>query len=144
MLHNVVGGHFGVFEGNGGDLRIGLAQQSLHDGKQWRHHPIRLNVYIAAPREAIDDIINEYPMVKDLIQHHWLCLFQWDIENDAVWSYKNHGWEKVKLTGAQMMHKSIEINGDDISINKKIIDINGKKIKTEDYKIVSQQRFTQH
>jgi uncharacterized protein YbcC (UPF0753/DUF2309 family) len=28
LLHNVVGGRIGVFEGNGGDLRIGLARQS--------------------------------------------------------------------------------------------------------------------
>ena len=33
LLHNVVGGHLGVFEGNGGDLRIGLPIQSLHDGR---------------------------------------------------------------------------------------------------------------
>ena len=29
VLHNVVGGDLGVFEGNGGDLRIGLSRQSL-------------------------------------------------------------------------------------------------------------------
>ncbi len=33
VLHNVVGGRLGVFEGNGGDLRIGLPLQSLHDGQ---------------------------------------------------------------------------------------------------------------
>ncbi|HEC73864.1 MAG TPA: DUF2309 domain-containing protein, partial [Methylophaga aminisulfidivorans] len=32
LLHNAVGQHIGVFEGNGGDLRIGLSLQSLHDG----------------------------------------------------------------------------------------------------------------
>ena len=137
MLHNVVGGNYGVFEGNGGDLRIGLPQQSLHDGKQWRHHPIRLNVYIAAPIEAIDDIINKHAMVKDLIQHHWLCLFQWDIDNDAIWFYREGRWGKMKPNDTPMMHKSIEINGDDISVSKKIIEINGKKIKTDDYKMVS-------
>ncbi|WP_150326401.1 putative inorganic carbon transporter subunit DabA, partial [Enterobacter hormaechei] len=41
VLHNVVGGHIGVFEGNGGDLRIGLSQQSVHDGKRWLHEPLR-------------------------------------------------------------------------------------------------------
>ncbi|MEJ1267947.1 putative inorganic carbon transporter subunit DabA [Pantoea ananatis] len=30
-----VGGRIGVFEGNGGDLRIGLSRQSLHDGERW-------------------------------------------------------------------------------------------------------------
>lgn len=37
VLHNIVGGHLGVFEGNGGDLRIGLSLQSLHDGDHWVH-----------------------------------------------------------------------------------------------------------
>lgn len=39
VLHNVVGGHLGVFEGNGGDLRIGLPLQSVHDGERWVHEP---------------------------------------------------------------------------------------------------------
>jgi uncharacterized protein len=39
VLHNVVGGNLGVFEGNGGDLRIGLPLQSVHDGERWVHEP---------------------------------------------------------------------------------------------------------
>ena len=54
VLHNIVGGHLGVFEGNGGDLRIGLSLQSLHDGERWVHTPLRLAVFIEASREAID------------------------------------------------------------------------------------------
>jgi uncharacterized protein YbcC (UPF0753/DUF2309 family) len=34
LLHNVAGDHIGFFEGNGGDLRIGLAKQSVHDGQE--------------------------------------------------------------------------------------------------------------
>src|SRR5690606_17271815 len=52
-LHNVVGGRIGVFEGNGGDLRIGLAWQSIHDGDNYVHEPLRLSVYIAASTERI-------------------------------------------------------------------------------------------
>ena len=78
VLHNVVGGNIGVFEGNGGDLRIGLSMQSLHDGKQWMHQPLRLSVYIEAPQSAIQEIVNQHQFVKNLIDNNWLYLFSLD------------------------------------------------------------------
>jgi uncharacterized protein YbcC (UPF0753/DUF2309 family) len=75
LLHNVVGGHIGVFEGNGGDLRIGLPLQSLHDGEQLRHTPLRLSVYIEAPRAAIESVLSEHATVRDLVDNGWLHLF---------------------------------------------------------------------
>jgi len=95
LLHNVVGGHIGVFEGNGGDLRIGLAKQSLHDGKQWRHQPVRLSVYIAAPKQAIEDIINKHQAVADLINNQWLYLFQLDDDGTGVWRFHQNDWVTV-------------------------------------------------
>ena len=51
VLHNVVGGHLGVFEGNGGDLRIGLPMQSLHDGRALRAHaPAAVGLHRGAAR----------------------------------------------------------------------------------------------
>ena len=76
VLHNVVGGRLGVFEGNGGDLRIGLPMQSLHDGSQWQHTPLRLSVFIEAPQAAIDSIIAKHAVVKNLVDNQWLHLFQ--------------------------------------------------------------------
>lgn len=96
LLHNVVGGNYGVFEGNGGDLRIGLSMQSLHDGQEWRHHPLRLSVYIAAPREAIAAIIAKHQAVADLIQNHWLFLFQWDAEQKQIWQITEGQWQLVQ------------------------------------------------
>ena len=81
ILHNAVGGNIGLFEGNGGDLRIGLAMQSLHNGDKWMHEPIRLNVYIAAPQSAIAAIYNKHTMVKELIDNHWLTLIRWGDDN---------------------------------------------------------------
>ncbi|BDX04785.1 YbcC family protein [Planctobacterium marinum] len=77
VLHNAVAGNIGVFEGNGGDLRIGLSMQSLHDGKRWMHTPQRLSVYIAAPQEAIEGIVNKHSHIKQLIDNDWLYLFSW-------------------------------------------------------------------
>ena len=76
VLHNVVGGRLGVFEGNGGDLRIGLPMQSLHDGNDWQHTPLRLSVFIEAPQAAIDGIIAKHAVVKNLVDNQWLHLFQ--------------------------------------------------------------------
>lgn len=78
VLHNAVGDHIGVFEGNGGDLRVGLAMQSLHDGQQWMHTPQRLAVYIRAPKRFIESIVAKHPLLQQLISNQWLYIFQWD------------------------------------------------------------------
>ena len=95
LLHNVVGGHIGVFEGNGGDLRIGLPLQSLHDGKQWRHTPLRLSVFIQAPQEPIERIVAAHQTVRHLLDHEWLHLFRLD-DGAGCWRYQpGGGWQAV-------------------------------------------------
>ena len=81
LLHNVVGGGIGVFEGNGGDLRIGLPWQSVHDGQRLRHTPRRLSVFVEAPRGAIDEVLAAHAAVRQLVDHGWLHLLA--IEGDA-------------------------------------------------------------
>lgn len=95
LLHNVVGEHIGVFEGNGGDLRIGLAMQSLHDGQQWRHTPVRLNVYILAPRSAIATLVEKHQVVKNLVDNDWLYLFQIDPNSGDIARYYKSAWLAV-------------------------------------------------
>lgn len=92
VLHNVVGGHLGVYEGNGGDLRIGLPMQSLHDGEQWVHEPLRLSVFIEAPREEIDRVIAKHPAVAQLVEGQWLHLFQIDSETGETWNRHRGEW----------------------------------------------------
>ncbi|MFZ6773888.1 YbcC family protein [Undibacterium sp. SXout7W] len=79
VLHNVVGGSLGVFEGNGGDLRIGLARQSLHDGNCWIHEPLRLTVVIDAPQVAIEAVIEKHAVVKQLLDNGWLHLWRFSL-----------------------------------------------------------------
>ena len=62
-VHNAVGGNIGIFEGNGGDLRIGLAMQSIHNGERWMR-TLRLSVYIAAPRTPIESIYARHESVE--------------------------------------------------------------------------------
>lgn len=95
VLHNVVGGNLGVFEGNGGDLRIGLPLQSVHNGTQWMHQPQRLSVYLAAPKEAISDIVNKHPMLADLINNDWLYIFQWNLQTQTIAQLYQSQWQEV-------------------------------------------------
>jgi uncharacterized protein YbcC (UPF0753/DUF2309 family) len=88
ILHNVVGGRIGVFEGNGGDLRIGLPLQSVHDGQRWMHHPLRLSVFIEAPREMIETVIGNHELVKTLLDNQWLYLYRLD---EGVAERYDHG-----------------------------------------------------
>ena len=84
LLHNVVGGQLGVFEGNGGDLRIGLPLQSLHDGERLRHTPLRLSVYIEAPEASLDVVVGAHAVVRDLVENGWLHLFAIDPHSGRV------------------------------------------------------------
>ena len=96
VLHNVVGGSIGVFEGNGGDLRVGLPLQSLHDGKQWVHEPLRLNVFIEAPKAEIDRIIAKHELVRELVENRWLFLFHIDDEQGSIHQRHTDGkWQRV-------------------------------------------------
>jgi uncharacterized protein YbcC (UPF0753/DUF2309 family) len=92
VLHNIVGGAIGVLEGNGGDLRVGLPIQSLHDGKRWVHEPLRLSVFIAAPTEAMDDIIMRNESVRQLVDNGWLHLFQVADDGEVYRRKTNGNW----------------------------------------------------
>ncbi len=73
-LHNVAAA-IGVYEGNGGDLRVGLPFQSVHDGQEWRHEPLRLSVCVEAPPEAMNRILEKHPEVAALVANEWIHLF---------------------------------------------------------------------
>ena len=95
VLHNVVGGNVGVFEGNGGDLRIGLPLQSLHDGENFRHTPLRLSVFLQAPQAPIEAIIARHTTVSHLLENEWLTVFRL-ADDEGVWRYLPGGqWEAV-------------------------------------------------
>ncbi len=76
VLHNVVGGAVGVLEGNGGDLRTGLALQSLHDGEKFIHEPLRLHVLVAAPADAITRIVGRHTLLTNLVKGGWILLYR--------------------------------------------------------------------
>jgi uncharacterized protein YbcC (UPF0753/DUF2309 family) len=95
-LHNVVGSHIGVFEGNGGDLRIGLPWQSLHDGHTLRHCPVRLAVVIEAPTHAIDAVLARHAGVRQLLDHGWLQLYQISPAGTSLRAYAAASWSTLR------------------------------------------------
>jgi uncharacterized protein YbcC (UPF0753/DUF2309 family) len=93
-IHNVVG-TLGVWQGNGGDLQVGLPIQSLHDGHDWRHEPLRLSVFIEATRESMNQVLQKHPTVRELVQNGWLHLFAMEDEGASFWRYATSGiWQK--------------------------------------------------
>lgn len=94
-LHNVVGG-LGVLEGFGGDLRVGLPWQSVHDGTNYQHEPQRLNVIIEAPVDEISKILDKHESIRQLCDNQWIYLFAMNEEGKVAYKYiGNLEWEII-------------------------------------------------
>lgn len=95
-LHNVVGG-FGVLEGNGGNLRGGLAWQSVYDGEKLAHEPLRLSVCIEAPPESMTAILKRHESIRSLFDNRWMHLLAIDENGRLAWRYAgNLTWEAIE------------------------------------------------
>ena len=100
-LHNIVG-RIGVLEGNAGDLRVGLPWQSVHDGTEFQHEPLRLNVIIEAPIEAMNDVIAAHPHVGHLCDNEWIRLCAMGDEGTITHRYTGGlTWEPVPTTNTK-------------------------------------------
>jgi uncharacterized protein YbcC (UPF0753/DUF2309 family) len=94
LIHNVTGG-IGVVEGNGGLLRAGLPWQSVHDGENFRHEPLRLHVVLEAPTEAISSVLDRNPDVRALFDNGWLALSAMDHHGQIAWRYDAGAWQSL-------------------------------------------------
>jgi hypothetical protein len=102
VLHNVVG-TVGVLEGNGGDLRVGLPWQSVHDGERFVHEPMRLTVVIEAPLEAMNVILQKHPSVRALVDNGWLHLYALGDAGHVTHRYMGGlAWEPVAPVDAEL------------------------------------------
>lgn len=82
IFHNITG-KFGVIEGNMGDLKRGLPQQSLYQNdKNYYHHPLRLSVYINAPKQMVKQILEKHSHLNELAVNKWIHIFIIDPENN--------------------------------------------------------------
>lgn len=91
-LHTVVAG-LGVSEGLDGDIRFGLAHQSVADGTGPRHRPLRLQVLVAAPRDRIQDIVDRHERLQNLLRNGWVTLVSWEGGPEKAWRMvPGRGW----------------------------------------------------
>ncbi len=99
-LHNVTAG-VGVLEGFSGDLRVGLPWQAIHDGENYQHEPVKLNVIIEAPIEAMNAILEKHKVVRDLCENGWLHLLAMDAEGKVSHRYEgDFSWKKIDQMAA--------------------------------------------
>lgn len=109
-IHNVVG-TLGIWQGNGGDLQVGLPLQSIHDGKRWMHQPVRLSVFIEAGRESIEQVLLKHANIRELVCNGWLYVFA--LENGGASSslYLGMGkWAESRVVTPPQSHRYNDAN----------------------------------
>lgn len=94
ITHNITG-KFGVLQGNGGDIKMGLPLQSLKaTDDELYHQPIRLTVVIQAPLKRVEQILKKHRHLQNLLDNQWIYLKVLDSDNqDMPTSYtKKFNW----------------------------------------------------
>lgn len=97
ITHNITG-KFGVVQGNGGDLKMGLPLQSLFGSDDAMYHqPLRLSVMIQAPIARVSEILLCNSNLKTLLDNEWIYLMVMDPEQqNEVFRYeKSVQWTSV-------------------------------------------------
>lgn len=90
ITHNITG-KYGVMQGNGSDLKMGLPLQSLmKTDDEVFHHPIRLSTLIQAPKRFIIQILVSDEKLKSLLDNGWIHLFIMDPEKNNIIERYNH------------------------------------------------------
>jgi uncharacterized protein YbcC (UPF0753/DUF2309 family) len=57
----------------------------VHDGQRLRHRPGRLQVFVAASREAIDGVVAGHGHLRDLVAQGWIGLHAVEQATAACW-----------------------------------------------------------
>jgi uncharacterized protein YbcC (UPF0753/DUF2309 family) len=81
--------------GSQSDLCVGLPVQTVLDGEQPYHEPMRLFVIIEAPRERISMIISRHNILKRLIGNQWINLVA--LDPGTMEFFFHHAQEDWKL-----------------------------------------------
>lgn len=117
VYHNVAG-RIGVMTGVWSDLRIGLPAQTVWNGREPYHEPMRLLAVIKAPRERIRAIINRQPLLEQLFDRGWMTLMALEPQDGVFYQCDGlNGWTWIQggshdqLNTASHERKHPEIHG---------------------------------
>ncbi len=97
ITHNITG-KFGVVQGNGGDIKMGLPLQSVSQSdEEMYHQPLRLSVMIQAPVQRVSEILARNEHLRKLLDNEWIYLMVMDTsnENQIATYQKNLEWISV-------------------------------------------------
>lgn len=89
ITHNITG-KFGVVQGNGGDLKMGLPLQSVMESDlEMYHQPLRLSVLIQAPLSRVSAVLARNEHLKNLLDNKWIYLMVMDpLEANTIIHYQ--------------------------------------------------------
>ena len=109
ITHNVTG-QFGVVQGNGGDLKMGLPLQSLKaSDTEMYHQPLRITTIIHAPLSRVELILRKNKHLETLLDNEWMYLKVIDSnDSNQFKTYKkNYNWSRdVKSTSDYSTEKT--------------------------------------
>ncbi|SRX56142.1 DUF2309 domain-containing protein [Aequorivita sp. CIP111184] len=105
ITHNVTG-KFGVVQGNGGDLKMGLPLQSVKQSDtEMYHQPLRLSVVIQAPIERIKGILKRNANIQNLLDNEWIYLMVMDPKNENHIKRYSKGMQWESVTNSEKIEK---------------------------------------
>lgn len=112
ITHNITG-KFGVVQGNGGDLKMGLPLQSLYKSDEvMQHQPLRLSVMIQAPITRVSETLDRNTNLKTLLDNEWIYLMVMDPkQNNEIYRYiKDLKWVSTSENKTTAEVKKIDIS----------------------------------
>ncbi|MGB3152491.1 MAG: putative inorganic carbon transporter subunit DabA, partial [Maribacter sp.] len=121
ITHNVTG-KFGVVQGNGGDLKMGLPLQSLFGSDENMYHqPLRLSVSIQAPLTRVSNILSKNENLKMLLDNEWIYLLVIDPkQNNDIFRYrKSLQWESVSMNATStgiLKNKKTKLTSSELAV----------------------------
>jgi len=97
VYHTVVG-RLGVMWGERSDLRLGLASQTVLNGAEPYHEPMRLLTVVEAPRARVESVIARHQVLKHLYHGQWVHLVVLESDRGAWYRYLPTGeWLALDL-----------------------------------------------